>query len=114
VSAKAATFARSATAKGLIVDEDTGGPPEDEHRVLPVDRVGKQDHAANDAEVPEGDRDDRLPAALGGDPLDQEAPEKARLLEEADRQPRLRRVHAATSRVRKTVRGVSEPPPDRR
>ena len=47
-----------------------------------MDRVGEQDHPADVLKYQKGTGMTDWPAALGGDPLDQEAPEEARLPEE--------------------------------
>jgi len=51
------------------VDKHTKGLPQDEDRILPVERVPEQHQTADDGEDPERDRDDALAGALGRNPL---------------------------------------------
>ena len=55
------------------VDEDTKRLPDDEHRVLAVERVAEQHQAAADREHPECGRHHALARPLRGDPLHHEA-----------------------------------------
>src|SRR5215831_4377316 len=75
------------------VDEETRALPQDEHGVAAMNRVDEQDGAATDGEEPEGDGNDALPPALGGDPLHEEAAEEEALPQESDGQPELLSRH---------------------
>src|SRR5499433_1761113 len=99
------------------VDEETGALPQDEHGVAAVNRVDEQDGAATDGEEPEGDGNDALPPALGGDPLHEEAAEEEALPQESDGQPELLSRHDqrltgfAAALATQSFRGPDEPPP---
>src|SRR5215510_6455899 len=71
------------------VNEETRALPQDEHRIAAVNRIDEQDAAAADGEEPEGEGNDALPLALGGDPLHEEAAEEEALPQKSDAQPEL-------------------------
>src|SRR5262250_3260249 len=99
------------------VDEETGALPQDEHGVAAVNCVDEQNGAATDGEEPEGDGNDALPPALGGDPLHEEAAEEEALPQKSDAQPELLgRDHQSLVGIRGGVaaqpfRGPDKPQP---
>src|SRR5215472_8645739 len=99
------------------VNEETRALPQDEHRIAAVNRIDEQDAAAADGEEPEGEGNDALPLALGGDPLHEEAAEEEALPQESDGQPELLSRHHqrltgfAAAIATQGFRGPDKPPP---
>src|SRR5262245_53811486 len=75
------------------VAQEARALPQDEHRVGALNRVDEQHEATADGEEPEGDGNDALPLALGGDPLHEKAAEEETLPQKSDGQPELLSRH---------------------
>jgi hypothetical protein len=69
------------------IDEQAGALSQDEGKRVDRDGVDEEDQPSADAEVPEGERDDRLLPPLGCDPLHEEARREEELPEEPDDRP---------------------------
>src|SRR5512139_796869 len=78
------------------IDQEAHPLADDEDRVLPDDRVGQEQGAPPDAEIPERHGDDALLVLLGVKPLDEEPHEEKRLAREPqDEDPRLSPKHCS-------------------
>src|SRR4029453_3514861 len=81
------------------VDQQAAPLPDREHRVLAMDRVAQQRAAADQAEVPEEPGEHHAPAALGSDPLHEEAGAEQDLTRETNGVPASRREKQFFNRV---------------
>lgn len=63
------------------------GLPRDEHAVAALDRITEQDQRPEQAQPPEGLRDDHPPLAFGGIPLHEEPAEENRVAHPSDDLP---------------------------
>src|SRR5262245_38081843 len=90
------------------VDDEAGSLAEAERDRADRHRVHERDRPADDAEVPERDRHDRLLAPFGGEPLDEEARREQRLAEQAHRGPQ---IEPEMPQKEPIAGGHAEPPP---
>src|ERR1700752_2992477 len=91
------------------VHEQAGPLAEDEDGVQAVDGVDQQGEAAAAGEEPERDGYRAPLLALGGDPLNEEAPREERLSEEAHRQPEVLCRHHRCSTLHARIQQFTLP-----